>query len=55
MRFPRENGWTFQRIADETGLCDEVVRLAMSGNRRPSQAMLDAVGFERVTFYRMKN
>lgn len=54
-RYPRDNGFTYERIAEETGLCDEVVRLAMTGARRPSSAMLEAVGFERVTFYRMKN
>lgn len=54
-RYPRENGFTHERIASTMKLSAGFVGMVLSGAREPSKAFLEAVGFERVVFYRMKS
>jgi hypothetical protein len=53
-RWPRENGYTHERIAEILGLSAGFVGMVISGAREPSKAFLEAAGFERVVFYRLK-
>lgn len=54
-RYPRENGWTHERIGDELDLSAGFVGMLLDGTRKPSKAALDALKMEAVTFYRLKN
>jgi hypothetical protein len=54
MRYPREDGYTHAQIAEELGLSAGFVGMILDGTRMPSKAVLDAVGMERVCFYRLK-
>lgn len=54
MRFPIEDGFTHERIAQETGLTAAFVGMVLSGAREPSKAFLKAIGFERIMLYRPK-
>jgi hypothetical protein len=55
MKFPEHDGWTHEKIGERTRLSAGFIGMILSGAREPSKAILDAVGFERVVFYRMKN
>lgn len=53
-RWPRQDGYTHERIAEITGLSAGFIGMVLSGAREPSKAFLEASGFERVTLYRLK-
>lgn len=54
-RYPRENGYTHERIGEELGLSAGFVGMLLDGTRAPSKAALDALKMEKVTFYRLKH
>lgn len=54
-RYPRDDGWTHARIAEELGLSAGFVGMLLDGTRRPSKAVLEALKMEATTFYRLKN
>lgn len=54
-RYPRDEGWTHAQIARQLKLSAGFIGMVFSGAREPSKAFLNAVGFEKVTMYRMKS
>lgn len=55
LRYPRENGYTHERIGEELGLSSGFVGMLLDGTRKPSNAALEALEWGAVTLYRRKN
>jgi hypothetical protein len=51
----RDRCLSHDQIGREFGLSTDFVGMVLKGSREPSQAFLDAFGFERVTLYRLKS
>lgn len=55
VKYPREDGWTHERIGEKLKLSAGFVGMLLNGTRRPSKAVLKALKMEAVTTYRLKN
>ncbi len=53
-RYPKEDGYSHERIAEILGLSAGFVGMILDGTRKPSKSILDPLGMEKVIFYRLK-